>query len=95
MATIGFIFIIEIISHFGMLLYMGIIQKRGKLTEQFFALVQVGYFNLYILTGFLITPVTSRVTVVFVLITIILWVIGYPFARWVYRQMFPSKQRGS
>ncbi len=89
MIYIGLMLFIEIISHLGMLMYMGIMQKRGKLTEQFFALVQVGYFNLYVLTGFLIGPVTFKVTIALVVVTIILWVLGYPFARWIYRQVFP------
>jgi hypothetical protein len=91
MAVIGFMLFIEIISHFGMLMYMGIMQKRGKLTEQFFALSQVGYFNLYVLTGFLLTPLTLNITITFVVITIILWILGYPFARWIYRQLFANR----
>ena len=88
MASIGFLLCVETISYIGMLIYMGILQKRGKLTEQFFALSQLGYLNLYMLTGFLISPLTPKVTLVFLLLMIILWVVGYPFARWLYRQIF-------
>jgi len=91
MPAIGFMLCIEIISHFGMLMFMGNMQKRGKLTEQYFALVQVAYLNLYTLTGFLLAPATFEVILIFAIITIIFWVLGYPFARWVYRQMFPPK----
>lgn len=91
MVYIGLMLFIEIISHFGVLMYMGVMQRRGKLTEQFFALVQVGYSNLYVLTGFLITPLTLKITMAFITITILLWVLGYPFTRWIYRQMFLSK----
>jgi len=92
MAFIALMLYIEIISYLGVIWLMGAMQKRGKLTEQFFALVQIGYISLFTLTGSLIGSVNLQVTIVLAFITIIYWVLGYPFARWLYRQMFPPKK---
>ena len=82
---------IEIFGFFGMILLMANLQKRGNLTEQFFAIGSLSYISLFMLTAFLIAPISLEVTLVWVLVTIIQWIIGYPFARWLYRQMFPPK----
>jgi len=82
---------IEIFGFFGMILLMANLQKRGNLTEQFFAIGSLSYISLFMLTAFLIAPISLEVTLVWVVVTIIQWIIGYPFARWLYRQMFPPK----
>jgi hypothetical protein len=91
MAFIALMIYIEIISYFGVVWYMGIMQKRGKLTEQYFALIQVGYISLITVTGFLLAPMSLEVTFTWVVIMIIYWILGYPFARWLYRQLFQPR----
>jgi hypothetical protein len=91
MALIAIMIYIEIVSYFGVIWFMGVMQKRGRLTEQFFAIVQVGYISVITLTGFLVGSLTWQTIVALVVIIIIYWILGYPFARWAYRQLFSPK----
>lgn len=85
-----YILIAELIGYLGIIWLQGIWYKRGELNENKFALFQVTYFSLFILSGFLYY---SSLEYIFtgVTLSILSWVIGYPVARWVYRQVRPPK----
>ena len=91
MAAIGIMFYIEIFGFFGVIWLMANMQRRGKLTEQFFAIMSLSYISLFVLTAFLLAPPKYEFFLIWAVITMIFWILGYPSARWLYRQLFPPK----
>ncbi len=84
---------IEIIGYFGELglqAYWGI---RGLLTEQRFALLQVATISLILITAnlYYAEPGYPFGVLVGSIATLVFMVVGYPVARWLYRQVFPGK----
>ena len=86
-----YLFLIELFGFIGLVWFMGRMHRRGVLTEQFFALSSLTYISLFLLTAFLLAPLTFDILLIWVIITAVLWVIGYPFARWIYRQAIPPR----
>ena len=87
---------IEVICYFGLILFQIILAVRGLLTEQLFALLQVAFISLIMITAGLDANLSSPHPYPFGLLTgsigtIVFAVIGYPIARWIYRQVFPPK----
>ena len=85
--------LIEVIGYFGVLglqIYWGI---HGLLTERRFAVFQVGSISLIMITASLYysSPGYPFGLLVGSLATILFAVIGYPFCRWLYRQVFPPR----
>ncbi|MEW6402319.1 MAG: hypothetical protein AB1649_11000 [Chloroflexota bacterium] len=90
------ILIIEVAGYFGILALQGFWHARGELTEQRFAIFQIAPLTIIIMTAGLDAYLSSPQPYPFGLLamsigTIIFAVIGYPIARWVYRQIFPPK----
>ena len=86
------LFIFEIIGYAGVIWILGTWKKNGELTPNRFALFQAGYLSLFILTAVLAISTTPEVTLIGVLLAGFWWVIGFPLAKWVYRQFFINKQ---
>jgi hypothetical protein len=88
------ILIVEVIGYFGVILLQIIWFVRGELTEQRFALFQVATLTLIMITAGLDAYLSSRYTFGLVMVsigTIVFAFVGYPIARWIYRQVFPLK----
>lgn len=85
-----YILIIELIGYFGIIWLQGIWYQRRELTENRFALYQVTYLSLLILTAFVYYSSVEYVINGAILSTLC-WIIGYPVAKWIYRQSFPPK----
>ncbi len=87
------ILIIEVIGYFGILALQGFWYARGELTEQRFALFQVASLSLIMITSviFSSSPEYPFGLLAGSIGTIVFAVIGYPIARWIYRQVFPPK----
>lgn len=81
----------EIISYFGLIVVQISWKKRGELTANRFALLNVSYLSVFIITAFLAISISYEHIIMFVGLVIIWWIGGIPFARWVYRQFFPDK----
>lgn len=81
----------EAFGFFGLIWFMARLYSLGKLTEQFSAILILCYISIFLLTGFLLTPPTYVDLSVWAIVTILVWVIGYPFSRWIYKQLFPPK----
>ncbi len=91
-----FLIIIEVLSYFGLLFLQVFWGIRGILTEQRFALFQIAFLSLILITVGMDAYFSSPHPYPFGLLvgsvsTIIFASIGYPLARWVYRQIFPPK----
>jgi hypothetical protein len=82
-----------IIGYFGVILLQIIWGIRGALTERRFALFQVAPLSLLMITAVLYysSPEYPFGLVAGSIGTILFSIIGYPIARWVYRQIFPPK----
>jgi len=90
------ILIIEVIGYFGVILLQSIWAIRKELTEQRFALFQVASLTLIMITAGLDAYLSSPTPYPFGLVTgsigpILFAIIGYPIARWIYRQASPPK----
>ncbi len=86
-----YLFLMEVFGFIGIMWLMGKMYRRGMLTEQFFAVLSFTYISLFLLTAFLLAPLSYGILLIWVIITAVLWIVGYPFARWVYRQVIPPK----
>ena len=77
--------------------YLGIIRtqrrwyKRGELTQGRFVLFQVPIWSLLVLTGILMISTTFKGIMIGAVLSVMCSIIGYPTARWIYRQRFVSK----
>ncbi len=83
------ILIIEVIGYFGVILLQIIWGIRGVLTEQRFALFQVASLTLIAITAVLYysSPEYPFGLLAGSIGTILFAIIGYPIARWIYKQM--------
>jgi len=85
--------LIEVVGYFGVLALQAIWFIRGELTEHRFALFQVAALTLIMITAGLGTFLSSHYTfglIVGSIATIVFALIGYPIAKWIYRQVFPK-----
>jgi hypothetical protein len=92
----GQILIVEVIGYFGILALQVYWHVHRELTERRFALFQVTPLTLIMITAGLEAYLSSPHPYPFGLFalsigTIIFAIIGYPIARWIYRQTFPPK----
>jgi hypothetical protein len=89
-----------LISLFNVLLLIALVagiirwqKKHGKISEKRFALFLLGYFSYSFISlmipVFLTAPGVIAITIIGFLI--VLWGLGYPFFRWLYRQFKPPK----
>lgn len=66
---------------------------HGKVAEKNFALLLLGYFSYSFISlmipTFLAAPRVIAITVICFLV--LLWGLGYPLIRWLYRQFTPPK----
>ncbi len=85
------LFICEFIAYIGLIRFQRNLYRRGELTENRFALFQVTNWSLFILTGFMMVSTKPEGYILAVVASIICWVISYPIARWIYRQVFPHQ----
>ena len=81
--------VLETLGYFGVILVQIIWNVRGELTEQRFALFQVASLSLIMITAVLSSALPEYP---FGLLagsigTIVFAIIGYPLARWIYRQV--------
>ena len=85
--------IIEIVSYFGLLGLQSFLAVRGLLTEQRFALFQVASLALIAITAVLYysSPEYPFGLIAGGIGTTIFAIIGYPIARWIYRQFNQPK----
>ena len=86
-----YLFLAEVFGFVGIMWLLGNMYKQGKLTEQFFAILTLTYISIFLLTGFLLVTPTYVDLIFWAILTILVWLIGYPFARWIYRQVLPPK----
>lgn len=82
---------IETIGYFGLSLSQVLLYKRGELTAERFALLQVAVLLLILITANINSYLSSSYLFGFVMGTIGVIVFpfaGYPIAKWVYSQFF-------
>ena len=82
---------VEMVGYIGILLLQGIWYKRGELTENRFALFQVAFWSLFTLTAILAVSTTLELTAIGITLSVMWWMIGYPLARWIYKQATAHK----
>jgi ABC-type spermidine/putrescine transport system permease subunit I len=78
----------EAIGFFGITRLQATWKRRGELTETKFALVSIAYWSLLTMTAILTTSTTLNSIFVGSIVGLIWWLLGYPLARWIYRQFF-------
>lgn len=85
--------IIEVIGYFGVVGLQAYWGVHRVLTEQRFALFQVGSLTLIMITAVLYyaRPDYPFGLVAGSITTLLFAIIGYPIARWIYRQVLPPK----
>ena len=68
-------------------------KKHGKLAEKSVALILTGYFSFSSLTTSLpLLQINIKVTIIIdIFFLLVFWTIGYPWIRWLYRQINSSK----
>jgi hypothetical protein len=84
---------IETIGYFGLSLSQVLLYKRGELTAERFALLQLGGLMPILITANINSYLSSSYLFGFVMGTIGVIVfpfVGYPIAKWVYRQFISS-----
>ena len=90
------ILVAEAICYIALIMLLGILAVRGRMTENLFALCMVVPISLMIMTAGIGANLSSPTPTPFgfiavILATIIFTVVGYPFVKWLYRQIFPHK----
>lgn len=80
-----------ILGYFGMVGVQVWWKKRGILTVNRFVLLQIAYWNLFVILALIAFPVSNNYTFIGIGLIILLWIGGYPFARWVYKQLILDK----
>jgi hypothetical protein len=86
-----YLLLLELIGYYAIILHQRSLYRQGKLTANYFALLQVAIWNLMLITGAFALSESFNLwfAVILLVISIIGWVIGYPFARWLYKQLPP------
>lgn len=69
-------------------------KKHGRLTEKSMALIISCYGTFFIITS--IHPIFLKtgydeILIYELILLLVIWLLGYPFARWLYRQMNSKK----
>lgn len=91
---IDLIVVLNFVLLIGLIFFLAAWQKKhGKFAEKKTALVTIGYLSFLIITSlFPLWKVNFKVTVLIeVVLLVIIWGIGYPWARWLYRKFNPPK----
>ncbi|NOH04307.1 MAG: hypothetical protein HND47_21205 [Chloroflexi bacterium] len=88
------LFVVNMIGLFGICIYFALMRRANQLTENRFALLSVAYLSYFLVSSIGSMPdADPETSIEFIFILIVLtWVIGYPVARWIYRQFFPPKE---
>lgn len=91
---VDFIIVFNFIVLVGLLVVLKRLQKQNWLDANKFALILNGYFSYSFITPLLPLLVTNtRVTlIVDSIFLLILWPIGYPWSRWLYRKFSARNQ---
>ncbi len=79
--------VVEGAGYLGMLWLQASWRRQGVLTANRFALFQVAFLSLFVLTVSLIAVPRMDGKLIGTVLSLLLWPIGYPFARWLYRQV--------
>jgi hypothetical protein len=86
------VLIVVIIGHFPLIVVFGIItRRRGWLTANRFALVESTYWSILSINLILAISTTGLVTIIGICLFILSWIVGFPLARWIYKQWIPDK----
>ena len=80
-----------VIGYFGMIGVQIWWKKRGELTANRFALLQIAFWSLFVILALLAFPISNKYTFIAIGFIIVLWIGGFPFARWVYKQFIQNK----
>jgi len=91
---------IDLIIVFNVICLIGLVvgikrwgKKHGAPTEKWFAVILNGYFSLsFITTSLPLLIVFPKVIFMDIIFLLLLWGIGYPWIRWLYRQFACSKK---
>jgi hypothetical protein len=86
----GWIFLAlwAIFSFLCLILAQVIMRKRGLLTANRFALLQIAGVETLIIVGFLGFPISYLTIIIFAALSLLCWIGGYPFFRLIYRRWF-------
>jgi hypothetical protein len=92
--TIDLIAVFDCLGFFGLI--VGLIswqKKHGRLTEKRLTLIVCGYFSFFIITtlSLLVTVNFQATLLVEIILLSVIWGIGYPLGRWLYRQFNPKE----
>jgi hypothetical protein len=68
-------------------------RRHGRLSEKRTALIISGYFSFFVLTTFLpLFEIDFWLTILIeIVLLVVVWGIGYPWARWLYSRFNSSK----
>ena len=80
---------IELIGYIGIIWLQATWYKRGELNANRFALFQIAYWSLFTITAFLAISTTFEVAMLGIVLSVLWWIMGYPIALWIYKQVFP------
>ena len=81
-------FALNMVLLFATGIYMGVLKKNNKLTAKRFAVMAIAYFSFFVVSTIhsFSKTITTQSSLLDIGFLIFLWEIGYPFARWIYRQ---------
>jgi riboflavin transporter FmnP len=92
-----FLMICDLLCFPGVIWFLMKMKKKGTLNDKRWGLIVVSYFQLTAIVFYNDGTSPMELTIASVLgfvgISLILWVISYPFARWVYREMVEEKSK--
>jgi|CXWL01.1.fsa_nt_gi hypothetical protein len=86
--TVDFLVIFNFILLIGLVVVLRRLKAKGKLNDNKLAIILNGYFSFSFIT-ISIPLFTINIRVAFIIDTVfllILWVVGYPWIRWLYRK---------
>ena len=88
----GFVWLV--IGPFAAINSLGVMKKQNQLTVTRFALIVTAYWSYFSLSAFHFSHDALTSKGIFWLGTgslLLWWTVGYQFARWIYRQVFPEQ----
>lgn len=88
MQAINLIIVFNFIVLIGLVVILRRLRAQGKLNEYKLAILLIGYFSFsFITTSLPLLMINVRATIIInIIFLLILWVIGYPWCRWLYRK---------
>src|SRR6266508_6292298 len=86
--TINLIIVFNFIILIGLVAVLRRLRTQGRLNEHKLAILLIGYFSFsFITTSLPLLMINARITIIInIIFLLILWVIGYPWCRWLYRK---------